>query len=407
MSSTSTVDIFPATLTRTVIPAQGNGRRFVRRKAAMLTALSQVIENGAQSGRYVQGVHVAALEQAITAQWGVPAAVATSSGTAALRLALEALDIKPGQEIILPALTFISTAYAVSDAGLIPVFVDSDPRTYTIDPAAVVAALSEKTVAIIAVHLYGQMADMAPLLEIADQHGLAVIEDAAQAHGATYYYHDGPRSAGSMGDLGCFSLNGVKNMGGLGDSGLITISERGLARHPAMVGNLRSLRDLGRSGRHRYVHDGWGWRARMDEFAARECLLELAELEAWNQRRRGIAARYDEALAATPFQSPIVAPGREHVYFAYPVLAPSTGQRQTLESALMEAGIEVVDAYTLVSEQRLYRTSERPCRILPLAVAQDIVGRITHLPLYPELEEEELERILAVLRQQHNTDHPM
>lgn len=407
MSSLATLDRSPTTSARPLIPAQGHGRRFVRRKAAMLAALSQVIESGAQSGRYVQGMHVAALEQAIAAQWDVQAALATSSGTAALRLALEALEIKPGHEIILPALTFISTAYAISDAGLIPVFVDVDPHTFTIDPGAVRAAISEKTAAIIAVHLYGQMADMISLLSIADQHGLAVIEDAAQAHGATYLSNGEIRTAGSMGDLGCFSLNGVKNMGGLGDGGLITVSERGLARQPALVENLRSLRDLGRSGRHRYVHDGWGWRARMDEWTARECLLELAELETWNQRRREIAARYDEALSETPFQAPVVVPGREHVYFTYPVLAPSTGQRQMVESALMEAGIEVVDAYTLVSEQRLYRTSERPSRVMPLSVAQDVVGRITHLPLYPELEEEELERILAVLRRQRNTDHPV
>jgi dTDP-4-amino-4,6-dideoxygalactose transaminase len=382
-----------------LISAQGHGRRFARRKDEMLAALASVIDAGAQNGKYVQGTNVAALERRIKERWGVAAAFAVNSGSSALRLGLETLNIAAGSEVIMPALTFIATAYAVSDAGLIPVFVDIDPQTFTVDPAAVRAAITEKTAAIIPVHLYGQMADMQPIMEIANAHDLFVIEDAAQAHGATYRQEGQVHYTGNMGDMGCFSLNGIKNMGGLGDGGLLTVSERFLARFPDAMTQLRGLRDLGRVGKQRYTHDTWGWRARMDEFTALECLLELDELEQWNDRRRMIAARYAAALTNTPFQAPLAAPRREHVYFAYPVLAPSTSLRADFEQALATARVEVVDTYTLVSDQRLYRDGQLPCRAMPLPIAQDVVERITHLPIYPELEEEEIERIIGVVQQ--------
>lgn len=399
MHSPTTTVVSSPVLAPPLIPAQGHGRRFARRKAEMLAALATVIDAGAQSGRYVQGANVAALERRIAVQWGVAAALAVNSGSSALRLALAALDITVGREVIMPALTFIATAYAVSDAGLIPVFVDIDPQTFTINPAAMRAAITSKTAVIIPVHLYGQMADMQPIMEIANAHDLLVIEDAAQAHGATYRREGQVHYAGSMGDMGCFSMNGIKNMGGLGDGGMLTVSERFLARVPDALTHLRGLRDLGRIGQQRYTHDTWGWRARMDEFTALECLLELDELEQWNGRRRAIAARYASALVGTPFQAPLAASGREHVYFTYPVLAPSTALRTDFERTLIEAGVEVVDTYTLVSDQQLYRAEQLVCRAMSMPVAQDVVERITHLPLYPELEDEEIERIIAVARQ--------
>jgi dTDP-4-amino-4,6-dideoxygalactose transaminase len=201
-----------------LIPAQGHGRRFVERKRRIVAALEAVIERGVTTGKYVQGSCVATLEERIEERWNVAAAVAVNSGSSALRLAFEALGIEAGREVLVPALTFISTAYAVSDAGLVPVFVDVDPQTLTIDPRAVQAAVTNKTAAIVPVHVHGQMADMLPLLDLADAYGLYVVEDAAQAHGATHTSSRGSAwYAGSMGDLGCFSLNGVKNMGGLGD----------------------------------------------------------------------------------------------------------------------------------------------------------------------------------------------
>ncbi len=385
------------------IPAQGNGRRCARRKRQLLATLADVIDAGLNTGKYVQGSYVRAFEWLIEERWQVAAAIAVNSGSTALRLAFEALHIEAGREVLVPALTFISTAYAVHDAGLVPVFVDIDPHTYTIDPAAVEEAITEKTAAMVPVHVYGQMADMTPLLDLADASGLYVVEDAAQAHGATYtcdfpsmrstYY------AGSMGDLGCFSLNGVKNMGSLGDAGLITISPRLLARRREIANHLRGMRDLGRFATQRYVHEIWGMRARMDEFSAAQCLQELAELDRWNERRREIAARYTAALANSQLQAPLTAPGRQHVYFTYAVQAPSLETRREVERALQAVGIEATEAYTLVPDQTPYRTGKLPCRIAGLKGARQVTQRIIHIPLYPELEEAEIDRIVAVLEQ--------
>ena len=395
----------PVKATANIIPAQGNGRRFVQRKRRLLMALEEVIERGVNTGKYVQGQYVAALEKLIEERWHVAAAIGVNSGSSALRLAVEALQLEAGSEVLVPALTFISTAFAVSDAGLVPVFVDVDPQTLTMDPKAARAAITEKTVAMVPVHLYGQMADMFALLDLADTYGLYVVEDAAQAHGATYTCSfsssasDDAFYAGSMGDLGCFSLNGVKNMGGLSDAGLVTVSARLYVRDCAVVDRLCGMRDLGRMSSARYVHDGWGLRARMDEFTAMECMLECAELEAWNVRRREIAARYSAALADSIVQAPFIAPGRRHVFFTYAVQSPSVEVRERFEHCLRAAGIEVAETYTLASDQRPYRMGKLPCRIERLDVAREVAGLITHIPLYPELEEEEIERVITALQQ--------
>jgi len=385
-----------------LIPTQGHGRRFVVRKRRMVAALEAVIERGVTTGKYVQGACVATLEERIEERWRVAAAIAVNSGSSALRLAFEALRIEAGREVLVPALTFISTAYAASDAGLVPVFVDVDPQTLTIDPRAVQAAVTNKTAAIVPVHVHGQMADMLALLDLADAYGLYVVEDAAQAHGATYTCSSSSREytcyAGSMGDLGCFSLNGVKNMGGLGDGGMVTVSARLLARDRAVADRLRGLRDLGRYSNARYLHDDWGLRARMDEFMAAQCLLDLAELDTWNARRRAIAARYSAALAHSVIHAPVTAPGRSHVFFNYAARSPSVEVREQFEHGLRAAGIEVAEAYTLVSDQRPYRTGKLPCRVETLEVAREVVGLITHIPLYPELEEEEIERVVTALQ---------
>ena len=345
---------------------------------------------------------MAALEERIEERWNVSAAIAVNSGSSALRLAFEALRIEAGREVLVPALTFISTAYAVSDAGLVPVFVDVDPQTLTIDPRAAQAAMTKKTAAVVPVHLHGQMADMLPLLDLADIYGLYVVEDAAQAHDATYTCSSSSIGnvsyAGSMGDLGCFSLNGVKNMGGLGDGGMVTVSARLLARDRAVVDLLRSLRDLGRLSGACYIHDEWGMRACMDEFTALECLLELPELDTWNAHRRVIAARYSAALAHSVVQAPVTAPGREHVFFNYAARSPSVEVRERFERCLRAAGIEMTEAYTLVSDQRPYRTGRLPCRVEALDVARGAAGLVTYIPLYPELEEEEIERVVTALQ---------
>ena len=383
------------------IPAQGNGRRLLGRKGQILAAMGEVIDAGVATGKYVQGPRVAALEQALARKWHVPAAVAVNSGTSALHLSFEALQLPAGGEVLVPAVSFISTAYAISAAGLVPVFVDVDPQTWTMDPSAAFAAITPQTVALVPVHLHGQMAEMRPLLALAETYGLAMIEDCAQAHGATYTRVDHPAGtewyAGSMGDLGCFSLSGVKNMGGLGDGGLVTVAARQGARQHDLVERLHALRDLGRSSSRRYVHDEWGWRARMDEFTATECLLEVAELDSWNHRRRHIAARYSAALAHSLLQAPMIAAGRHHVFFNYVVQSPSAEVRDEFERQLIAAGIEVAEPYTVLADQKLYRSGKLACRVEPLPVARQRAPLCTHLPIYPELTEEEIERIEEAL----------
>jgi dTDP-4-amino-4,6-dideoxygalactose transaminase len=190
---------FSAGATVTLIPAQGHGRRFLGRKRHLLAALADVIESGGASGKYTQGPRVAALEELMEERWHVASAIAVNSGSSALRLACEGLCLEAGREVLVPALTFISTAYAVSDAGLVPVFVDVDPQTLTLDPSAAQAAMTRKTSAILPVHLHGQMADMFPLLDLADTYGLYIVEDAAQAQVAAR--DDGPHSRDGLDPL--------------------------------------------------------------------------------------------------------------------------------------------------------------------------------------------------------------
>jgi dTDP-4-amino-4,6-dideoxygalactose transaminase len=375
--------------------------------------VAEIVEEAVESGSHTNGPRVQSLEEAFRAYLQVADAIAVNSGSSALRAACELLHLPPGTEVIVPSYTFVMTAYAVNDAfaidpqsgalakgGLIPVFVDIDPQTYTIDPACVRAALSERTGAIIAVHMLGQMADMRPLLDLADERGLFVIEDAAQAHGATY---SDPRTqhiypAGSMGDCGCFSLSDVKNIGSMGgDAGLLTLTTRLGSRLPSLASEARAWRNTGRLGRQRYEHQTWGIRARMDEYSAAECLAQLRYLDSWVARRRQIAARYNAALAGTSFTPPYVAPGRGHAFFNYMVKAPTLEARHLLESRLRAASIQVAETYSVVPDQPLYRQGLLPCRLVASEQAREIARLLVAIPCYPELSEDEVARIEEVL----------
>ncbi len=396
------------------IPAQGNGRRLLQRLPHLQQAVADVVVAGVETGSHTNGARVAALEQRFKAYLGAAEAIALNSGSSALRAACELLRLPPGTEVIVPAYTFVMTAYAVSDAfsveqetgvlnkaGLVPVFVDIDPRTCTIDPECVRAAISERTGAIIAVHMLGQMADMRPLLDLAERHQLFVIEDAAQAHGASYL---DPRTgriyqAGSMGHFGCFSLSDVKNIGSMGtDAGLLTLGRLLGERLPVLATEARAWRNTGRMGAQRYRHQTWGIRARMDEYSAAECLAELEMLDVWVTRRQQIAARYSAALAGSPFEPPYIAPGRRHAFFHYMVKAPTLDARRLLESHLHAAGIQVAETYSVVADQDLYRRGLLPCRVVSAEVARQMAERLVAIPCYPELTEEEIEHIIAVLQ---------
>jgi dTDP-4-amino-4,6-dideoxygalactose transaminase len=283
---------------------------------------------------------------------------------------------------------------------LVPVFVDVDPRTFTIDPDRVRLAIGERTRAIVAVHLAGQMADMRTLRDLAAAHGLVLVEDAAQALGATILDLECARftQAGGMGDLGCFSLSDVKNIGSMGtDGGALTIAGRQLERDPQLGLTARAWRNTGRTGKHRYTHRAWGVRARMDEYTAAECLAELNLLEGWCERRRVLADRFTQALAGSSLQAPQIAPGRGHVFFNYLVKAPDLHARDRLVSDMLEAGISVADGYTSIPDQPVYREGRLPSRTLEIEVTHELERLLVPVPCYPELTESEVQRIEAVL----------
>jgi dTDP-4-amino-4,6-dideoxygalactose transaminase len=296
-------------------------------------------------------------------------------------IAFKAVGIGPGDEVVVPALTYVATAFAVSYLGGVPVFVDVDDETFNIDPDAVEAAISPRTKAICAVHLYGQPADMDPLREIAGRHGLALVEDAAQAHQAEY---KGVR-AGGLGDLGCFSFYPHKNLGAYGDGGSVTTNDAELA---ALV---RALRYMGQREKHH--HEMLGFQERLDELQAAILSVRLRHLSEWTALRRRWAALYDELLAGTPVTTPARRPDRTHVYYMYTIKAP---RRDALMAHLKDRGIGSQIIYpTLVPDQGAYAAT--PCRRQPFDRARQLTGQILSLPVFPELVEDEVRTVAAAI----------
>ena len=369
-------------ITKFKVPIEGTHRRLQSLQQEILHITEEVID----SGKYLSGTRVAKLEKLLETAWGRNV-VATNSGSSALQLALLAAGIKAGDEVIVPALTFVSTAYAVSAIGAIPVFVDIDPYTFTIDPSAVNAAITDKTTAIIPVHLYGQMADMQPLMDLASKHELKVIEDVAQAHGAKY----GSQFAGAMGDFGCFSMYVGKNMGGLEDGGVI------LVKNPNLIPKLYRLRDLGRNPGNRYFHSEFGFRARMGEFTAAVINLEFQLLESWNYRRQQIAEKYNQAFSNLDLQIPLQAPNRTHVYYKYTIVTNSLEQRIELQESLTSKGIQTERIYPrLVPEQPVYLNS-LDCRTEGINISKNVVERLLCLPIYPEMKDSEVDAVIEAM----------
>lgn len=284
-------------------------------------AIQRVLENT----NFIMGGEVTQFEQAFAHYVGVKEVVGVASGTAALQLALAACQVKPGDEVITTAHTFIATAEPISYLGAKPVFVDIDPRTYNLDANHVEAAITPQTRAIIAVHLYGQPADMEPLLDIAKRHQLYMIEDAAQAHGARYH----GQTCGSMGHLACFSFFPGKNLGAYGDAGAVSGND------PELMSRVRRLRNHGRISK--YEHEEVGYGERLDTLQAAVLNVKLKCLEAWTEARRSRARLYNELLAGLDLVTPWEAPDVRHVYHLY-VLRSS--QRDALLTHLKAKGVE-------------------------------------------------------------------
>jgi dTDP-4-amino-4,6-dideoxygalactose transaminase len=342
------------------------------------TAVGGVLE----SGSFILGPNVKALEQEIARICGCGHGIGMASGTDALRLALDALQIGPGDEVITTPFTFVATANTVSRAGATPVFVDIDPRTFNIDPTRIEAAITKRTRAIVPVHLYGQPCDMKPIMELADAHRLAVIEDSAQAIGATY---DG-QPVSSFGVIGCFSFYPTKNLGAYGDAGMaVTCSDE-----------IASLLDVLRrhGGRVKYYHERIGYNSRLDEMQAAILRVKLRHLDEWTSARRRVAARYDELLAGTPVATPYQAPNIKHVFHQYTIRTP---RRDELEIFLRGKGIGTMIYYPVpLHLQQIYAGLGLGPGSLPEAerAAQEVLS----LPIYPELTDGQIEEVAAAIR---------
>ncbi|MFN6572165.1 DegT/DnrJ/EryC1/StrS family aminotransferase [Dendronalium sp. ChiSLP03b] len=285
------------------------------------TAVLKVLE----STQFVLGNEVTALEKDFADYCNAADGIAVNTGTSALHLALLAAGIGAGDEVITVPFTFVATAAAICYTGAKPVFVDIDPVSYTIDVTQIEKAITERTKAILPVHLYGQPADMEPILEIARRHGLTVIEDAAQAHGAEYK----GQKVGAIGDIGCFSFYPGKNLGAYGEGGMI------VTNNPEYTHTMRMLRDWGQE--HKYHHVLKGYNYRMDGIQGAILRVKLRYLEEWTEARRAHAAKYDALLKDSNVTVPIVMPYSRHVYHVYAVRSP---QRDELQQKLNVQGIQ-------------------------------------------------------------------
>ncbi len=327
---------------------------------------------------FVLGKGVRQFEEKFAAFCGVPYCVGVGSGTEALHVACRALGIGRGDEVIVPAFTFVASALGVTLAGGMPVLVDVDPRTALIDPEKIEEAITERTKAIIVVHIFGQCGDMGAVRAIAREHGLAVIEDAAQAHGATF---EGNR-AGAMGDVGCFSFYPGKNLGAYGDGGAVTTDDPAIYRQLQLVRNLGSIK--------KFEHERVGVNSRLDTMQARILSVKLKYLIEWNQRRREIAGYYTEALSGWDVQLPHTEPDREHVYHLYVVLCEDRDKRLAqLHQAGIGAGIHYPAA---VHELEVYR--DLGYRPGDFPQAERFARHCLSLPLFPELTCEQADRVL-------------
>jgi len=351
-----------------------------RQYLAIGKELDDAVRAVMEGGQFILGPNVAALEKELAAYCDVPHGVAVASGTDALRLALEALEVGAGDEVITTPFTFVATAEMISQTGAVPVFADIDPATFNLDPADVERRITPRTKAIIVVHLYGHPADMDAISAIAKRHGLRVIEDAAQAVVAAFR----GKRVGGLGDVGCFSFFPTKNLGGAGDGGFVT------ANDPAIAERIGMLRQHG--SRKKYFHEVMGWSSRLDEIQAAILRVKLRYLDAWTDARRAHAAEYRTRLAGVPIGLPEERPDSRHVYHLFTIRTP---RRDELQKFLQGRGIPTMIHYPIpLHLQPLYRgvagegleESERASR------------EVLSLPLFPELTGEERNEVAFGVR---------
>lgn len=347
-------------------------------KAPIDGAVARVLS----SGQYILGGEVAQFEEAWAAYCGAEHAVGVANGLDALVLALRALDIGQGDEVIVPSNTYIATWLAVSAVGAKPVPVEPDAATHNIDCARLEAAITKATKAIMPVHLYGQPVDLDPLLAIARTHGLAVIEDAAQAHGAKYH----AKKIGAHGDIVCWSFYPGKNLGAIGDAGAITTNRSDLAD------NVRMLRNYG--SKVKYINDVKGNNSRLDPMQAAILRVKLEVLDEWTQRRKRIAAFYTDALAGTSLILPHVPQWCDPVWHLYVV---RSNERAALQERLRGEEIETLIHYPVPPHlQKAYADANISQGSLP--IAEELADQVLSLPLGPHLSDEDMRRVAEAIR---------
>jgi len=348
-------------------------------QAPIQSAINRVLD----SGSYILGAEVEAFETAFAEYCGGGHAIGVASGTDALILALKALGIGPGDEVITVSHTAVATVAAILAVGATPVLIDIDKVYLTLDPTALDRAATPRSKAVVAVHLYGQAADLDPILRFAREHNLALIEDCAQACGGQYR----SRRLGSLGDIGCFSFYPTKNLGAIGDGGIV------LTREPRIAERLRRLRQYGWDDGRQTREPGLN--SRLDPIQAAILRAKLPHLDEDNTRRAAIAQRYERGLHGFPIKMPNERDGTQHVYYLYVVACP---KRDDLMAYLVEHQIGCAVHYPLpVHRQRGY--AERV--ILPpdgLSVTERVCQQILSLPLYPELSNADVERVIATVR---------
>jgi dTDP-4-amino-4,6-dideoxygalactose transaminase len=345
-------------------------------KSEVGPAMNEVLE----ACSFIMGPQVARFEEEFARYTGTRYCVGVESGTAALKLALEAIGVGPGDEVIVPANTYIASAIAVSAVGATPVLVDNDDY-YLIDASAIEAAITPRTKAIMPVHLYGQIVPMQPILDVAKRHGLRVIEDASQSHGARW---EG-RRAGSIGDVGCFSFYPGKNLGCYGDGGAVVTNDE------AIADRVRLLRDFGQ--KRKYEHEIKGDNCRLDSIQAAVLSVKLRHIDEWNARRLGNAKEYDRLLTAAGFAVPKRLADEGHVYHLYVI---EVENRAEVMDQLKEAGVQSGIHYPIpIHLQQAYAELKVPPGTFPRT--ERSAGLILSLPMFPELTSEQIAFVVDTL----------
>ena len=348
-------------------------------KSEIDAAIQHILENS----QFILGAEVAGFEKEFAQYCGGVHGIGVNSGTSALHLALLAAGIGPGDEVITAPFTFVATTAAIGYTGATSVFADIDPASFTIDPARIEAAITPKTKAILPVHLYGQAADLDPILEIASRHKLIVIEDAAQAHGAEYK----GRRVGSIGDLGCFSFYPGKNLGAYGEGGAVVTNNAKYAR------TIRMLRDWGAEKKYQHVLKGYNYR--LEGMQGAILRVKLRYLEAWTEARRAHGSRYSELLAGAAVETPHVMPWARHVFHVYAV---RTKQREALQSALMARQVQTGIHYP-IPIHLLPSYAELGHKAGDFPHSERAAEEVLSLPMFPELSAAQIEEVAAAVRE--------